>query len=59
MLSFETTFYSVIEDGAWCHYPDAMQQELGLYPWADWMRGPWVVVIGLGMATHYTVVFCT
>ncbi len=48
----------LVEDGAWCHYPDAMQQELGLYPWADHTRGPQVVAIGLGMTTHYTMVFC-
>ncbi len=48
-----------IEEGAYCHYPDATQQELGLYPWADHMNGPWVVVIGVGTMTHYTGAFCT
>ncbi len=47
-----------VEEGAWCHYPDEGQQELGLYPWADQMNGPWVVALGVGMMTHYTMAFC-
>ncbi len=38
----------LIEEGAYCHYPDEIQQESGLYPWADQTNGPWVVVLGLG-----------
>ncbi len=47
-----------IEGGAYCHYPDDTQQELGLYPWADHTNGPWAVVIGVGTMTHYTAAFC-
>ncbi len=39
-------------------YLDETQQELGLYPWADQMNGPWVVAIGLGTKTHYAAAFC-
>ncbi len=49
----------LIEDGVWCHYPDSMQSELGLYSWADQACGPWVVAIVFGIAMHYTMVFCT
>ncbi len=41
-----------IEDGVWCHYPNSMQAELGLSPFADQTNGPWVVGIGLGMVMH-------
>ncbi len=49
----------VTELGAWCPYPDATQAELGLYPFADQTRSPFMVVIGLGMVMHHTQVFCT
>ncbi len=48
-----------IEEGAYCYYPDAMQKELQLHPWADHTNGPWVVVLGIGIMTHYTGAFCT
>ncbi len=49
----------LVDEGAWCHYPDEVQQELGLYPWADQSNGPWVVALGVGiMMTHYTMAFC-
>ncbi len=48
----------LIKEGTYCHYPDEIQQELGLYPWADQMNGPWVVVLSLGMMTHFTMAFC-
>ncbi|MCP4549308.1 MAG: hypothetical protein GY835_22880, partial [bacterium] len=47
-----------IEEGAYCHYPDAVQRELQLHPFADHTNGPWAVVIGLGTMTHYTGAFC-
>ncbi len=47
-----------IEEGAYCHYPDETQEELKLYPWADHMNSPWVVVLGVGMMTNYTAAFC-
>ncbi|MCP4537822.1 MAG: hypothetical protein GY832_11820, partial [Chloroflexi bacterium] len=43
-----------IEEGAYCYYPDSIQRELQIFPWADHTSGPWVVVIGLGTTTHYT-----
>ncbi len=48
----------LIEEGAYCHYMDDIQQELGLYPWADHTNGPWVVVLGVGTMINYTAVFC-
>ncbi len=47
-----------VEEGAWCHYPDEVQQELELYSWANQTNGPWVVALGVGMMTHYTMAFC-
>ncbi len=48
----------LIKEGAYCHYPDDIQQELALYLWADQMNGPWAVVIGISTMTHYTAAFC-
>ncbi len=48
----------LIEEGAYCHYPSETQQELVLYLWADQTNGPWVVVLGVGMMTHYMAAFC-
>ncbi len=47
------------EEGAWCHYTDMTQAELGLHPFTDQTRGPFVAAIGVGMMMHYTQVFCT
>ncbi len=47
-----------IEEGAYCYYPDSIQQELQIYPWADHTNGPWAVVVGVGTMTHYTTAFC-
>ncbi len=47
------------EEWAYCHYPDATQRELALYPWADHTNGPWVVVVGMCTMTHYSAAFCT
>ncbi len=48
----------MIKEGAWCHYPDSTQAELGLLPFADQTKGPWVVGIGMGMVMHHATVFC-
>ncbi len=48
-----------IESGAYCYYPDAMQRELQLHPFADHTNGPWVVVMGIGTMTHSMSAFCT
>ncbi len=49
----------VTEVGAWCHYLDVTQAELGLHPFADQTCSQFVAAIGLATAMHHTQVFCT